>query len=143
MHYAMRYLMKNFIVAETAYPYTGKVGACKTASPVTKGVARLSWYNVIPTGSVAEHKKALFYGPISIALTVCNNAYQFYKTGVMSFDCGAAVNHAVLLTGYDVDKATGKTFWKIRNSWGGTWGEAGYFRVARDDKDGVGFQGML
>ena len=34
------------------------------------------------------------------------------------------LNHAVILVGVD-----SKGNWKVRNSWGTTWGEAGYIRV--------------
>ncbi|MES1904040.1 MAG: hypothetical protein MHPSP_004498, partial [Paramarteilia canceri] len=42
------------------------------------------------------------------------------------------INHAVLLVGYGVDKATNLPYWKVQNSWGEDWGEEGFFRVLRD-----------
>lgn len=35
------------------------------------------------------------------------------------------------LVGYGKDSATGLDFWVVRNSWGTSWGEAGYIRVRR------------
>ena len=41
------------------------------------------------------------------------------------------INHAVVLVGYGHDDEEGLDFWKIRNSWGASWGENGYFRLSR------------
>ena len=42
-----------------------------------------------------------------------------------------AVDHAVVLVGYGVDELGGP-YWKIRNSWGESYGESGYVRVERE-----------
>ncbi len=46
-------------------------------------------------------------------------------------------NHAVLLVGYGTD-SDGTDYWIMKNQWGVTWGENGYFRIKRN----VGFCGM-
>jgi hypothetical protein len=49
--------------------------------------------------------------------------------------CGSTIDHAVVIVGYGVSGTTG--YWLVRNSWGTTWGEAGYFQVAQSSGVGV------
>jgi cathepsin H len=72
-------------------------------------------------------------GPISVAFQVISG-FKDYVVGVYSVpNCGKTtdqVNHAVLATGYGVEK--GMKFWNIKNSWGAAWGVGGYFKMERD-----------
>jgi len=49
-------------------------------------------------------------------------------------NCGTNLDHGVLLIGYGTDKGT--DYWLLKNSWGITWGERGFFRLLRTNVEG-------
>jgi len=55
--------------------------------------------------------------------------FYSYKTGIYTHVSGAFVGgHAVRVIGWGV--ASGVNYWLIANSWGTSWGEQGYIRIA-------------
>jgi C1A family cysteine protease len=124
--YGISYIGSTGIAAESSYPYTATDGSCR-ASSVSKKLA---------AGSVAGYKSvgknnaalqsALTSAPISVTVDA-DNSWQLYRSGVLSKSCGifGQIDHAVIAVGYD---SSADTF-KIRNSWGSSWGEAGYVRI--------------
>merc|ERR1712159_386806 len=70
------------------------------------------------------------YGPLSIFVDA--TPFQTYHGGVMNNpSCSKThIDHAVNIVGYG---STTIQYWKIRNSWSASWGEAGYIRVSRGD----------
>ncbi|OHS95824.1 Cathepsin L1 [Tritrichomonas foetus] len=112
------------------YPYTPSQGTCKFDS--SKAVSYLRSMNGIVSGTEDALLNSLVaYGPNAVAIDASPLNFQFYKMGVYNdWTCPKDVNHAVILVGY------GENFWIVRNSWGKTWGESGYVRMARH-MDGI------
>jgi cathepsin F len=73
------------------------------------------------------------HGPLSIALNAI--WMQFYHSGISNpMYCPPDLDHAVLLVGFGTK--TGlfgqiEKYWIIKNSWGESWGEKGYYLLAR------------
>merc|ERR1712183_452642 len=66
------------------------------------------------------------YGPLSIGMNA--NPLQHYKSGIFDASCVGRSDHGVVIVGYGSEN--GKQYWKVRNSWGASFGENGYFRIA-------------
>ena len=66
--------------------------------------------------------------PISVGVDAIN--MSSYRSGVFN-NCTGNINQAVLLVG-----VVGGN-WKIKNSWGARWGEAGYIRLAPGNTCGI------
>jgi len=110
---------------EDDYPYTsgtnGVTGSCHSDSK--KEVVGVSGYTTINGESqMASYVEST--GPLSVCLDA--NSWSSYKSGIMS-SCGHQVDHCVQAVG--VDTGSGG-YWKVRNSWGTSWGESGYIRLA-------------
>jgi C1A family cysteine protease len=128
---AFTYAEATAIDTEASYPYTGKDGTCH-ASP---GVATLASFADVTPKSPGALAQAAAAGPVAIAIDASGIAFQLYHKGIMKRFCGTSLDHGVLLVGYGTESGT--DYWIVKNSWGGSWGEKGYFRILRSmDKEG-------
>jgi C1A family cysteine protease len=130
MDYAFTYIKVNGIEKTSDYPYTARDGTCKADK--TKYVAKIINYVDVPANTGSQLLAAAQIKPVSIAVDA--NAFFAYTSGILSTTCTTSLNHGVAVVGYGQEGAT--NFWIIRNSWGATWGEQGYVRIADDGKDG-------
>merc|ERR1712050_184830 len=84
----------------------------------------------VPKNNEVALQAAVASQPVSIGIQANKLPFQLYKGGVLSDpSCGTELDHAVLIVGYGVED--GKSYWKVKNSWGPSWGEQGYIRLAR------------
>jgi len=132
--WALNYIASAGIVSESSYPYTGTVGACRTTAG-TKILANPS-YNMLATGDTGSLRTAVGRAPVSVCLDASN--WSLYRSGVFSNCNLTPLNHAVLLVGYEDSGA-----WIVKNSWGTTWGESGYIRLAAGNTCGIAQHALL
>lgn len=106
------------------YPYTsyqGVTGSCHVDA--SKEVISINGYTTI-SGESNMASYVLSTGPLSVCVDA--ETWNSYKGGIMSA-CGTNIDHCVQAVG--VDTSSGG-YWKVRNSWGTSWGESGYIRLA-------------
>lgn len=80
------------------------------------------------------YETGLQSGPLYIMIRADPYLQQFSapNTIIDDPDCNNGdVDHGVVLVGWDYDEKTDQEFWIIRNSWGASWGNAGYGYIAK------------
>lgn len=111
------------ICTESSYPYRGRNGACQSSS-CTAGIPAGGITGITHVSKNANALKSAVQGqPISIGVDA--GAWQSYRSGVLTKRCGRSLDHSVLLVGYDESGS----YWKVKNSWGQSWGESGFIRL--------------
>jgi len=113
---------------DSDYPYTsgsfGVTGSCKASS--SKFVVKTTGYTTVSSSASGESKMASYVsatGPLSICVDA--ESWSSYTSGIMSV-CGQSVDHCVQAVGIN----TAGGYWKVRNSWGTSWGEQGFIQLA-------------
>jgi C1A family cysteine protease len=132
MEGAFKYVVEHGQCALSSYPYTSGVsktgGSCQKCDSVVKIT---SCSDVKPNDQISL-KAAVLQQPVAIAIEADTRYFQSYSSGVLtSTSCGTTLDHGVLIVGYGEEN--GQKYWLVKNSWGTTWGDAGYVKIARSD----------
>jgi C1A family cysteine protease len=128
MDYGFEYFRDKGICTESSYPYVAQDRSCAVSS-CTKDSFTISGYTDISGTSALQ--SACNKQPVSIAVDA--NNWSAYSSGVFS-NCGSSLDHGVLLAGYS------SSYWLVKNSWGASWGESGYIRLASGNTCGLANQ---
>jgi cathepsin L len=129
---------------ETDYPYTARVGTCKYNA--AKGLNKIASFQRGRSGDEAYLKQLVgTVGVADVAIDAGHNSFQLYSGGIYNeMACSAQVlNHAVGCVGYGTQRSV--DYWIVRNSWGTSWGEQGYIRMARnkDNQCGIATDALI
>ncbi|KAL3534314.1 hypothetical protein ACH5RR_002775 [Cinchona calisaya] len=123
-------ISNNGLTTEANYPYQAVDGTCNTNKEANH-VAKITGFEDVPANNEAALLKAVAHQPVSVAIDASGSAFQFYKNGVFTGDCGTELDHGVTAVGYGTSSDCTK-YWLVKNSWGTRWGENGYIRMQRD-----------
>jgi cathepsin F len=127
-----RYLMKHKDVLglEKEAPYLARREVCRRVSEPAINVT-----GIVYAGTTEEDLIASFlinHGVVSIGIN--GSMFFYYSKGIMNYSekhCKRSkLNHATNIVGFGISRH-GVKYWVVRNTWGPTWGEGGYVRVAR------------
>ena len=134
MDNAFTYAESTALDTEAQYPYTGWLSSttCKLSTAGTVSVK--SFYDVV-VNDPNQLKAAINLGPVSVAIQANQPAFQGYTGGIITANCGTNLDHGDRAVSYGDD--SGVEFYLVKNSWGPTWGEAGYVRIGIEAGAGV------
>jgi len=147
MDNALNWIGKNGgLCTEADYPYysgdTKDWGQCQTTcSPVNNSKVDSVVY-VTPADD-DQMMRAIMKQPVSVAIQADTREFQLYQSGVFTSKCGTNLDHGVLVVGYGTDEHS--DYYLVKNSWGTTWGDQGFIRLARGPSynNGQGQCGVL
>merc|ERR1712232_1407622 len=127
------YYKSHGACSTASYAYTARDGTCKDTSCnvlIPSGV--VMGYSQI-SGTTSALQTALMSRPLKVSV-YGDSVWQGYNSGIANpTTCYSGTNHAVMAVGFDAG-----SYWKIRNSWGQGWGEAGYIRLTQTSSCSTG-----
>ena len=144
MDNAFKYVINNGgIDTEADFPYHA-FALWRTCPADKEGnhAVTITDYTDVPTKNKDALLQALSAQPVSIAIEADHFVFQNYRGGIITEDtCGDTLDHGVLAVGFDTTADT--PYWIVKNSWGASWGESGYVRLAINVTDTSGQCGIL
>jgi C1A family cysteine protease len=114
---------------ESCYPYVAKKQTCKSGCSKYAPISGAYYASGYPYPSVSTIKNRIQnYGGVGAAVYV-NSSFQYYSSGCFTGCSSRSVNHAIYLCGWDDDRCGTTDCWRLKNSWGTSWGENGFMWI--------------
>jgi len=115
------------IMLRDDYPYKGTYsGECKWEE--ARGVLNVNPTNYVSASGIEGMKDFLLQYGVGYVHYAAEKSHGYIGGIMTGAHCGTAVNHAVAMVGWG-KTPDGREYWILRNSWGESWGENGYFRL--------------
>jgi len=116
------------LCTEDEYPYLGYDSNCQQSTCGTYYDHMSNYYDV-PADNEGDLENSVAGGCVAVGVEADQSSFQFYSSGILTGNCGTNIDHGVLVVGYG--NSNGLDFWKVKNSWGTSWGDAGYIYICR------------
>lgn len=127
---ALKYVIAYGIQDSETYAYEGRQSLCRQRIRYSiigqvDGIKYIRPRNneMVLAQELAKH------GPLVVSIN--STFLQSYERGVAHVDCDNTTDISLTLVGYGTD-TYGGDYWLLKNSWGKSWGENGYLRLARN-----------
>ena len=117
-----QYLTSTPFCTGSQYPYKGVKGACNQG--ICRGGPTATGRYIYPYKNENAVLEGLMKGPISVCLDATQ--WSSYRSGIMT-SCGTQMTHCVTVVGSNFEHST--PYVRLRNSWGGSWGEKGHINL--------------
>lgn len=127
---ALKWLTKHTACTQDSYHYSGTDGSCKSCTSSHIHISEITLLHKTDSALAS----ALNDGPVAVSLD--GSLLHHYSSGVLQGKDTCHHSHSVLAVGY------ASNYWKIKNSWGKSWGEHGFVRIARGGNN-CGYFGVL
>lgn len=120
------------------YPYRARKDECKSqgqnVSASGVGFINIQFGNETKLQEMIEK-----IGPLSAVIDASHPSFQQYREGIYyEPECDPLkLNHAILIVGFGTD-VKGNDYYIIKNSFGVSWGENGFAKIARNKNNHCG-----
>jgi hypothetical protein len=128
---AANYLIEHGVPDEGCYPdphraFDYSFESLEGWEDRTVKITNWSW---VPHDMESMKTALIEYGPLLLTMPVWKDFY-YYRTGVYEHKWGPRVGgHVVTIVGYDDSQAC----WIVKNSWGKSWGDNGWFKISYEE----------
>ncbi|CAG2181097.1 unnamed protein product, partial [Oppiella nova] len=131
MHNAYEVIIQyGGVESETTSPYLANAYNC-SYRPEYRAASIQGYVNITSGDELALQEAVATVGP---------NGFKSYKSGVYTdTKCKNGfkdLQHAVVVVGYGPE--SGHDYWLLKNSWGTTYGDQGYIKIARNNGNQCG-----